>query len=79
MNELHKLYAERDCFCDGCERWVECGGIDDAYGAPMLVREMTCPGDGDPEDLGCPEHDEYMALLNEIEEREMAMEADDDE
>lgn len=62
-------------FCDECPHCYDCGGIDYAFGAPMYVHELTCDAEGDPEDLGCPERDEYLALL---EERD-AEEAGDDE
>jgi len=76
MNNLEQLYNEQEHFCENCpDRW-DCGGMDYAYGAPIHVEEMTCPAEGDPEDLGCTYHDDYLGLLAEIKE---AKDAEDDE
>ena len=61
-------------FCDDCDFCDECGDYDFAFGAPRYMSETTCPGCGDPDDLGCPRHEEYADLLAEydvIEEREV--------
>ena len=69
------LAAQLEQFCFDCEYCEECGGFDYAYGAPLFVSETTCPGLGDPGDMGCPRHDEYEELRAEydvIEEREVS-------
>lgn len=74
---MMSLEYQIEHFCENCpDRW-DCGGTDDAYGAPVHVEEMTCPAEGDPKDLGCTYHRDYMKLLAEMEEQNR--EDDEDE
>lgn len=78
---LTELEESREHFCDNCpDRW-DCGGMDYAYGAPVHVEELTCPGEGDPEDNGCTYHKDYVILLAEIDdvERDLEKEEENDE
>ena len=68
-----KLMLKIYYFCDRCDRWVERGDQDFAYVAPASQRKRTCPSDFDPSnELFCPYHDNYQALLDELHEMEAA-------
>ena len=74
---LFDLEQEIEHFCAGCPDCGDCGGYDDAYGAPMWVEEMTCRADGDPEDRGCPYHKQYEELVEERDWIALEVSADD--
>lgn len=61
---------EKDDFCEDCP-FIDCvGGMDYAYGAPLLINEITCRAEMDPEDPGCPRHEAFYEFLKEREGEE---------
>ena len=62
--EVETLICE---FCDNCTHCTDCGGYVEFWGAPVYQHEVTCVADFYPENKACPEHDEYQALVEELE------------
>ena len=68
-----KLMSKIYYFCDRCDRRGEYINLDFINIAPASQRKRTCPADVNPSnELFCPYHDNYQALLDELHEMEAA-------